>query len=130
MMLLVRTFAQLHVPVWWLTVRPHRLRPARCGTVESGRIVVVGNTRGKYQRKVYKIGASSLQRKNDVFSTIIMSPMDKRRLVKFMQLALDYATTESAHIENDRTAAAAEIGASGREEDVRSLNERLLISIL
>eukprot|EP00978_Attheya_sp_CCMP212_P022133 scaffold65659_cov29-Attheya_sp.AAC.1 len=42
-----------------------------------------------------------------------MSPMDKRRLMKFMQLALDYATTEGAHIENDRTAAAAEIGASG-----------------
>jgi RAB protein geranylgeranyltransferase component A len=64
--------------------------------------------------------------KNDVFSTTLLSPMDKRRLMKFMQLALDYATAEGAQEESDATAAAAQEGGSGRDEGVHSLNERYL----
>lgn len=64
--------------------------------------------------------------KNDVFSTTLLSPMDKRRLMKFMQLAADYAVAEGAQEESDAVTAAAVAGGSGKEEDVRSLNERHL----
>lgn len=33
--------------------------------------------------------------KNDVFSSTLLSPMDKRRLMKFLQTALDFATAEA-----------------------------------
>jgi Rab proteins geranylgeranyltransferase component A len=33
--------------------------------------------------------------KNDVFSTKLLSPMDKRRLMKFLQTAMDFATAEA-----------------------------------
>lgn len=46
--------------------------------------------------------------KNDVFSSKLLSPMDKRRLMKFLQLAMDYGTalqegdTEQVHSLNER----------------------------
>lgn len=61
--------------------------------------------------------------KNDVFSTKLLSPMDKRRLMKFLQLAMDYATqlnvAEELLQEQQRQQ-------NEEEEVVQSLNERHL----
>jgi len=70
--------------------------------------------------------------KNDVFSSTLLSPMDKRRLMKFLQLALDYATTEEtkeyeqAAAAQAAAAAAAETTTLEGEDEVRSVNERRL----
>jgi RAB protein geranylgeranyltransferase component A len=80
------------------------------------------STNSNSNRRLERVPCS----KNDVFSSALLSPMDKRRLMKFLQLALDYATAEGAKEESDAIAAAAEEGETGREEDVRSLNERHL----
>jgi RAB protein geranylgeranyltransferase component A len=55
--------------------------------------------------------------KNDVFASKLLSPMDKRRLMKFLQLALDYGT---AH------ALAEEEASAENNKQVLSLNERYL----
>jgi len=69
--------------------------------------------------------------KNDVFTTKLLSPMDKRRLMKFLQLAMDYATqlnvAEEFLREQRKEAAAASAANENEEEEVvQSLNERHL----
>uniref|UniRef100_A0A7S4SFD6 Uncharacterized protein n=2 Tax=Ditylum brightwellii TaxID=49249 RepID=A0A7S4SFD6_9STRA len=75
--------------------------------------------------------------KGDVFSTKLLSPNEKRRLMKFLQLALDYAhATSSQYSEqqqqeeaqkNSSTNATAESSTTSlQEEQVTSLNERQL----
>ena len=39
--------------------------------------------------------------KNDVFQTKLLKPMDKRRLMKFIQLSMDYATQLESHDDDD-----------------------------
>ncbi len=67
--------------------------------------------------------------KSDVFSTTLLSPMDKRKLMKFLQLTMDYttpmATTEQTTKEDcNQTFLKATEPAS--EDQVQSLNERHL----
>ncbi|KAG7374446.1 GDP dissociation inhibitor [Nitzschia inconspicua] len=57
--------------------------------------------------------------KNDVFGTKLLAPMDKRRLMKFIQLSMDYATKMSVAEE-------LEVEAMESEVEVLSLNERHL----
>jgi RAB protein geranylgeranyltransferase component A len=77
--------------------------------------------------------------KNDVFSTKLLPPMDKRRLMKFMQLAMDYATQMSAAEEllkdsqqqqqqqqQKDSATATPNTTTSPETEVQSLNERHL----
>eukprot|EP00934_Nitzschia_sp_Nitz4_P005031 Nitzschia sp. Nitz4//scaffold321_size20361//3889//6051//NITZ4_008682-RA/size20361-processed-gene-0.34-mRNA-1//-1//CDS//3329547772//5021//frame0 len=73
--------------------------------------------------------------KSDVFSTKLLAPLDKRRLMKFLQLAMDYATQLSAaeellkyqqqQAESVDTVNPNDV-VSGEMEDVKSLNERHL----
>jgi len=68
--------------------------------------------------------------KRDVFQTKLLSPMDKRRLMKFLQIASDYATavastplaSNPATSQGDESESKNEI----EEEIVTSLNERQL----
>jgi len=56
--------------------------------------------------------------KSDVFTSKLLSPMDKRRLMKFLQLAMDYGTAQEAKaFEEEETEP---------ESGVQSLNERHL----
>ncbi|CAJ1940995.1 unnamed protein product [Cylindrotheca closterium] len=76
--------------------------------------------------------------KNDVFGTKLLAPMDKRRLMKFIQLAMDYATQTSSDEERQQqvsleTANAMENSPDAPtstletvESEVQSLNERHL----
>ena len=78
-------------------------------------------------RKLSRVPCS----KGDVFSTKLLAPMDKRRLMKFMQLSMDYATSLIATEHNDGQSLEIEDGASTittekSEEEVQSLNERHL----
>jgi Rab proteins geranylgeranyltransferase component A len=61
--------------------------------------------------------------KGDVFSTKLLAPMDKRRLMKFLQLSLDYATSMSVQ---EEAAKVIEAEALDTPEEVQSLNERHL----
>jgi RAB protein geranylgeranyltransferase component A len=65
-------------------------------------------------------GKASLSRvpcsKGDVFGTKLLNPLEKRKLMKFLQLVMDYATSEQAAQEEQVSAA----------EEVQSLNERQL----
>ena len=69
--------------------------------------------------------------KGDVFSTKLLAPMDKRRLMKFMQLSMDYATSLTATQANiaqnqDNTDSKDTDTSEKSEEEVQSLNERHL----
>jgi RAB protein geranylgeranyltransferase component A len=78
--------------------------------------------------------------KNDVFGTKLLAPMDKRRLMKFIQLSMDYATQLSAAEEmlkqnstskhgdssNTATTTVNNVNISTPETEVQSLNERHL----
>lgn len=75
--------------------------------------------------------------KNDVFSTKLLSPLDKRRLMKFLQLAMDYATQMSVAEEILKDAAKNRTAENDKSEsithervasetEVQSLNERHL----
>ena len=57
--------------------------------------------------------------KGDVFATKLLNPLEKRKLMKFLQLVMDYATSEQATAELD------DDQVSG-EQEVLSLNERHL----
>ena len=63
--------------------------------------------------------------KGDVFSTKLLAPMDKRRLMKFLQLSFDYATKvsyqEEVVADTEETPLPIE-----EAEEVQSLNERHL----
>ena len=72
--------------------------------------------------------------KNDVFGTKLLKPMDKRRLMKFIQLSMDYATQMSVaeeimlsrqKEEEDSTTTTTTTSVSP-ETQVQSLNERHL----
>ena len=84
--------------------------------------------------------------KGDVFQTKLLSPVEKRRLMKFLQLASDYAVaTEAAKAENDGKVvssngeqSAADENSSGDQQlaaadesteadNIQSLNERQLL---
>ena len=65
--------------------------------------------------------------KGDVFSTKLLAPMDKRRLMKFLQLSLDYATSVSVQEEVSRGATSESTNSTvDTPEEVQSLNERHL----
>jgi len=67
--------------------------------------------------------------KNDVFASQLLSPMDKRRLMKFLQTALDYATAEALQQEADAVAAAATeapVDDKNNAAQLESWNERHL----
>lgn len=72
--------------------------------------------------------------KRDVFQSKLLSPMDKRRLMKFLQIASDYATslastrvTEPSTITQDDNDNHEDVGKAEIENDVvTSLNERQL----
>ena len=71
--------------------------------------------------------------KNDVFGTRLLQPMDKRRLMKFIQVAMDYATKMSVaeELQNDHENATggnadSESSELQPESEVQSLNERHL----
>jgi Rab proteins geranylgeranyltransferase component A len=57
--------------------------------------------------------------KNDIFSTKLLSPMDKRRFMKFIQLSMDYATKMTVVEESQGESLSLEV-------EVLSLNERHL----
>lgn len=57
--------------------------------------------------------------KNDVFGTKLLAPMDKRRLMKFIQLSMDYATKMAVTEELEGEVVESEV-------EVLSLNERHL----
>jgi len=75
-------------------------------------------------------GTNALHRvpcsKNDVFATKLLKPMDKRRLMKFIQLSMDYATQVSAAAETARVAQEGTHDEAAPESNVQSLNERHL----
>jgi Rab proteins geranylgeranyltransferase component A len=54
--------------------------------------------------------------KGDVFSTNLLSPLEKRRFMKFLQLTMDYAIIEEAEVGDD----------SNVSQEIQSLNERQL----
>jgi RAB protein geranylgeranyltransferase component A len=54
--------------------------------------------------------------KGDVFGTKLLNPLEKRKLMKFLQLVMDYATSLQAAEEEEVSA----------EEEVQSVNERQL----
>jgi hypothetical protein len=60
--------------------------------------------------------------KGDVFGTKLLAPMDKRRLMKFMQLSMDYGTSIALQEEFPKEQAAID----APEQEVQSLNERHL----
>ena len=70
--------------------------------------------------------------KRDVFQTKLLSPMDKRRLMKFLQIASDYAVAmsspavPSSTCEEDENQENSKGGNDVEEEVVTSLNERQL----
>ncbi|KAL7581297.1 hypothetical protein ACA910_006062 [Epithemia clementina (nom. ined.)] len=73
--------------------------------------------------------------KNDVFSSSLLGPMEKRRLMKFLQLALDYGTTprteanlnpQSQPQPQQQHSGLEPIPSSSSEEAVTSWNERHL----
>lgn len=70
--------------------------------------------------------------KGDVFQTKLFSPLDKRKLMKFLQLASDYAIamsandTESSDPEAAATSDSSSLLDEEKEENVTSLNERQL----
>lgn len=74
--------------------------------------------------------------KNDVFTTTLLKPMDKRRLMKFLQMAMDYATKRAVAGEVEKEAlettdtnsntSEATPTAEDENSDVTSLNERHL----
>jgi RAB protein geranylgeranyltransferase component A len=57
--------------------------------------------------------------KNDVFSSKLLKVMDKRRLMQFLQLAMDYATAKELEKET-------QLAADDSNDIVQSLNERHL----
>lgn len=67
--------------------------------------------------------------KKDVFTTNLLSPMDKRRLMKFLQLSMDFATqmtvTEQLRTQPQSSLALNTVEALA-DEQVQSLNERHL----
>lgn len=83
-------------------------------------------------------GATQLQRvpcnKNDVFASKLLSPMDKRRLMKFLQLIMDYGTyvaeqelLKQQQQDEDRASGISSNEGSHTDADVvQSLNERHL----
>lgn len=77
--------------------------------------------------------------KNDVFATKLLAPMEKRRLMKFIQFAMDYATQLSSEEERheqmplqekmdswDGSSTAQNRATTMLETEVQSLNERHL----
>ena len=67
--------------------------------------------------------------KGDVFATSLLSPLEKRRLMKFLQLTLDYATSQqqgNAAAEDVDSVGANDNGASPSLTHVQSLNENHL----
>lgn len=71
--------------------------------------------------------------KNDVFGTKLLAPMEKRRLMKFIQLSMDYATkfmvTEEMARDQEKNARAdggEDVTNDLPESEVQSLNERHL----
>ncbi|KAL3914998.1 MAG: hypothetical protein SGILL_005851 [Bacillariaceae sp.] len=75
--------------------------------------------------------------KNDVFGTRLLQPMDKRRLMKFIQVAMDYATKVAVaeELQQDQVAnnedsndspSSSAIKPNQPESEVQSLNERHL----
>lgn len=62
--------------------------------------------------------------KSDVFGTKLLAPMDKRRLMKFLQLTLDYATSVAG--EQQREDTLQKSVSEENEDEVQSLNERIL----
>jgi RAB protein geranylgeranyltransferase component A len=67
--------------------------------------------------------------KSDVFASDMLSPMDKRRLMKFLQLALDYAVMVSDEEEEEtgqEETGETVPGPNATSNSVESLNERLL----
>ena len=63
--------------------------------------------------------------KNDVFQTKLLKPMDKRRLMKFIQLSMDYAT-QLASISQRQDDNGDKEQTKEAEDQVKSLNERHL----
>eukprot|EP00977_Amphora_coffeiformis_P010087 scaffold2353_cov167-Amphora_coffeaeformis.AAC.78 len=65
--------------------------------------------------------------KNDVFSSTLLSPMEKRRLMKFLQLALDYSVAESEAAEQSAEESSSQVpDASALPAAWETLNERHL----
>ena len=64
--------------------------------------------------------------KNDVFGTKLLKAMDKRRLMKFIQLSMDYATQLSVAEELLRNGSQLSNTTVSAETEVQSLNERHL----
>jgi Rab proteins geranylgeranyltransferase component A len=60
--------------------------------------------------------------KNDVFGSRLLRPMDKRRLMKFLQTALDYGTAEALREESERQ----QLQHGMTAEELKSWNERHL----
>ena len=68
--------------------------------------------------------------KNDVFASQLLSPMDKRRLMKFLHLALDYAAatanSNTMDSEDHPDDTLKDATSSSVTEDLQTLNERRL----
>jgi RAB protein geranylgeranyltransferase component A len=68
--------------------------------------------------------------KNDVFASSLLTPMDKRRLMKFLQLALDYATAATTTIPEstigEETTTSTTNTTTSTTTSIHSLNERHL----
>lgn len=64
--------------------------------------------------------------KGDVFQSSLLPPLDKRRFMKFFQLAMDYATERELMRAEEDEAAITSNTIENNEEGVLSLNERRL----
>ena len=65
--------------------------------------------------------------KGDVFSSKMLKPMDKRRLMKFLQVVMDYGVSRQfSHVVPEDVDTTADTNANINEATVQSLNERML----
>lgn len=93
----------------------------------EGLLYMDGTSTQKQQQQQQQQSVPTLSRvpcsKNDVFASKLLSPMDKRRLMKFLQTAMDYATAEKLKEEADAIEAAA---TEAPTAELQSWNERHL----
>ena len=80
------------------------------------------NNNNNTQQTLQKVPCS----KGDVFQSPLLAPLDKRRFMKFYQLAMDYAIERELMKEQQQLLEAQSDATTDTEEGVLSLNERQL----